>query len=109
MRINSIDNNSFGQIYCPEYIKAATEAALRKRYLSGNQELIKFAENFSQRWQRCQNTKYADLHILNPKTIYVKGKTLGTMKRIDSFMDPVLNIDSGLKHVVMAEELQLRV
>ena len=106
MQISSTDNSSFGQIYCVPKIRLAADKLLQKYYAQGK---VGFATNFSRNWQKCQNTDFADLHILANGDVFVKGKTHGSTKKIDSFSEVLFNIDSGLKHVLLAEDQKLLV
>ena len=106
MQINTVDNNSFGKIYCPDNMRIALERMLRKKCFSGN---VDFAQHFADRWKACQNAKCADLHILDSGDVFVKGKTFGTIKKINSFSNTLYNADSGMKHVLLAEEQKMKI
>lgn len=105
MIVNNIDSkNSFGQIYVSPSTKIVIEILLKKQKKTLN---AAFTDCFVKNWEKCLETKFADVHIDDELGAIIKGKTYGGIKRERSFCNPLMNIDNAIKNALFAEEKRM--
>ena len=70
MKVNSCENQSFGQIYAsPKTVKLI-------RKLVRKQDKV-FKEMFSKHWEECRNTTFSDLYISEKARVFIRNKMDG--------------------------------
>ena len=102
MQINSIHNQTFGQIFVSKQMKDR----IIKTLDAMPEETRPNRDTFIRNWNRCLNTTPFDILIQNDKKVFLMGKNGQRAleeKLLNSF---IWNIDTALKRVLLFEDAE---
>ena len=99
MQINSIQNNSFGQIFASQQIKKK----IKKLYWAIPEDERPNKITFQKNWNHCLDTKEFDILITDDNKVYLLDKNGQKVMREALHKNFVWNIDSALKRVQLFE------
>ena len=102
MKINSIQNGTFGQVFVSEGMKQK----IRRQYTSMPADDKPNKAAFNKNWKKCQNTNQYDLLITDDNKVFILDKTGQRVLEENLVKKFIWRLDTALKRVIMYENAE---